>query len=86
MKDYYEILEVHPKASLDVIKKAYAVLAKKYHPDVTKVDPDVARSRMIEINEAYSVLSNSAEREAYAVSYTHLDVYKRQASSKSSKV
>lgn len=55
MKDYYEILEVHPKASLDVIKKAYAVLAKKYHPDVTKVDPDVARSRMIEINEAYSV-------------------------------
>ena len=62
MKDYYEILEVHPRASQDVIKKAYVVLAKKYHPDVTKVAANIARSRMMEINEAYSVLSNLDER------------------------
>lgn len=79
MKDYYEILEVHPKASLDVIKKAYAVLAKKYHPDVTKVDPDTARSRMIEINEAYSVLSNSAEREAYDIRLANARSYSAHA-------
>ena len=35
MKDYYAILEVHPKASQEIIKKAYLTLAKKYHPDVS---------------------------------------------------
>ena len=33
MKNYYDILEVSPKASKEVIEKAYRVLAKKYHPD-----------------------------------------------------
>ena len=31
---YYDILEVSPRASKEVIEKAYRVLAKKYHPDV----------------------------------------------------
>lgn len=79
VKDYYEILEVHPRASQDVIKKAYAVLAKKYHPDVTKVDPDIARSRMIEINEAYSVLSNPDEREAYDIRLANARSYAAHA-------
>lgn len=79
LKDYYEILEVHPRASQDVIKKAYAVLAKKYHPDVTKVDPDIARSRMIEINEAYSVLSNPDEREAYDIRLANARSYAAHA-------
>ena len=34
MKDFYRILEVDRKASIDVIEKAYKVLAKKYHPDL----------------------------------------------------
>ena len=34
MKDLYKILEVDRKASIDVIEKAYKVLAKKYHPDL----------------------------------------------------
>ena len=65
MKDYYEILEVHPKASTEVIKKAYAVLAKKYHPDVTKLEADLAQRRMAEINEAYAVLSDQKKRRQY---------------------
>ena len=33
MKNYYDLLEVTPKASKEIIEKAYKVLIKKYHPD-----------------------------------------------------
>lgn len=33
MKDLYKVLEVDRKVSIDVIEKAYKVLAKKNHPD-----------------------------------------------------
>ena len=31
---YYEVLQVMPTASPEVIQMAYKALAKKYHPDV----------------------------------------------------
>ncbi len=65
MKDYYEILEVHPKASKEVIKKAYQTLAKLYHPDETAYEKGFAHEKLTELNEAYSVLSNSERREEY---------------------
>ena len=34
MKNYYDILQVNPKASPEIIEKAYHFLAKKYHPDI----------------------------------------------------
>lgn len=64
MKDYYEILQVHPKASQEIIKKAYQTLAKKYHPDIHP-DKDKADKMMASLNEAYSVLSDSVKRQAY---------------------
>ena len=33
MIDYYDLLEVSPKASKEVISNAYKALAKKWHPD-----------------------------------------------------
>ena len=33
-KDYYAVLGIQRKATLDEIKDAYRTLAKKYHPDV----------------------------------------------------
>ena len=65
MKDYYEILEVHPKASQEVIKKAYQTLVKKYHPDVTAYENGFAHEKLTELNEAYSVLSDSERRGEY---------------------
>ena len=68
MKDYYEILEVHPKASQEVIKKAYYVLAKKYHPDSTNLEKNIANEKMQELNEAYGILSNEGKRRRYDAS------------------
>ena len=65
LKDYYEILEVHPKASQEIIKKAYQTLAKKYHPDTTDLDKNIATKKMAELNEAFSILSNEKSRNLY---------------------
>lgn len=66
MKNYYEILEVNPKASKEVIEKAYKVLAKKYHPDLyTGEKKQYAERKIKEINAAYNILSDAFLREQY---------------------
>lgn len=66
MKNYYDILEVSPKASKEVIEKAYKVLAKKYHPDLQQQEQKQnAEQKMKLINEAYEILSNDEKRKNY---------------------
>lgn len=64
MVDYYEILEVSPKASQEVIKQAYFALAKKYHPDIYP-DKGYAVKKMAILNEAYAVLHDPEKRKIY---------------------
>ena len=63
-RDYYEVLGVSKGASDDEIKKAYRVLAKKYHPDMNPGDKE-AEAKFKEANEAYAVLSDSEKRAKY---------------------
>ena len=63
-RDYYEVLGVDKSASDADIKKAYRVLAKKYHPDMNPGDAE-AEARFKEANEAYEVLSDSDKRAKY---------------------
>ena len=65
MKNYYEILEVSPNASQEVIEKAYRALAKKYHPDISTSNKAFSESRFKEIAEAYNILSNPNLRKEY---------------------
>lgn len=63
-RDYYEVLGVSRGASPEEIKKAYRRLAKKYHPDVNKDDPQ-AEQKFKEITEAYEILSDPNKRARY---------------------
>lgn len=64
-KDYYEILGVLPSAEDIVIRAAYKALAQRYHPDRSSEPKEEITRRMAEINEAYTVLSNSSKRREY---------------------
>jgi curved DNA-binding protein CbpA len=69
-KTFYELLEVAKTASEEDIKKAYFLMARRFHPD--RFDRSVAAQHKAQIDEvfdgitnAYRVLSNKEKRAAY---------------------
>jgi len=63
-RDYYEVLGVDKNADEAALKKAYRVLAKKYHPDMNPGDAE-AEKKFKEASEAYAVLSDPEKRRQY---------------------
>ena len=63
-RDYYEVLGVDKNADENAIKKAYRVLAKKYHPDANPGDAE-AEKKFKEASEAYAVLSDPQKKAQY---------------------
>ena len=63
-KDFYKVLGVSKDADEATIKKAYRKLARTWHPDQNKGNPE-AEERFKEIGEAYTVLSNPEQRQQY---------------------
>jgi DnaJ-class molecular chaperone len=62
----YDVLQVSPKASPEVIKAAYRALMEKYHPDkhgepLRQWAEEVSR----QLNAAYAVLGNPQKRSDY---------------------
>lgn len=62
-KNYYEILNVTRKSSMQEIKLSYRKLAKKYHPDTNKSVE--AETMFKDVNEAYATLTNEEKRKKY---------------------
>ena len=69
---YYEVLEVPESASPEEIRSAYRNLAQEYHPDklhhlpehLRKLRKD-AEEKFKEVDEAWKVLGNAAQRKQY---------------------
>lgn len=61
--DYYAILGVPASAEIDLIKKKYRELARKFHPDVNS-SPE-ASIKIKVINEAYHVLGDADRKSRY---------------------
>jgi molecular chaperone DnaJ len=63
-KDFYAVLGVPKDADAATIKKAYRKLAREKHPDHNPGDAQ-AEAKFKEVGEAYSVLSDTEQRQQY---------------------
>lgn len=65
--NHYDVLGVGPDATAAELRTAYRTLARRFHPDAADPTdaPDDASTRMVELNEAWSVLSDQDRRRAY---------------------
>lgn len=65
--NHYDVLEVSPEASPEVIRAAYKSLMQRYHPDRNPGDAATAE-RATRVVQAYEVLSDAGRRAAYDLS------------------
>lgn len=83
MQNYYEVLKVKKTASSAEIKKAYHVLASKYHPDKHPENQKYAEDMMKDINIAHEVLLDAESRRKYdeslELNFVNQNVYESQA-------
>jgi hypothetical protein len=63
VKDYYQIMRLHPEADARMVDQSYWHLARVYNAAVP-TDPSAA-AKLDELNEAYSVLCSPALRQEY---------------------
>lgn len=66
LKDYYEILQVSPRADRDTIERVFRYLTNRFHPDNRETGN---AERFTELVDAYEVLSCAAKRAKYDISY-----------------
>lgn len=74
---YYDVLEVSPKASIEVVRAAYKSLMQRHHPDKS-ADPVESARRAPLIAQAYAVLSDADLRKAYDKSCIQIDLQSAQ--------
>lgn len=63
MENHYSVLGLNSSASADEIRRAYRILARRYHPDLNPGQANAARFRRIA--EAYETLSDATRKATY---------------------
>jgi curved DNA-binding protein CbpA len=75
----YDVVGVHPTASLQEIKTAYRQTSKLHHPDKhvnsTAQEKKIAEKNYQRLRDAYAILSNAGDREKYDI---HLQEQQRE--------
>lgn len=66
-EDYYELLQISPSASPEVIHRVYRILAQQWHPDNQDTGDAAA---FLALNAAYQVLGDPARRAAYDAAHS----------------
>lgn len=66
MENHYETLGLKTSASLEEIRRAYRILARRYHPDLNP-DRPVAEERFKKISIAYAILSDPEKKRLYDI-------------------
>lgn len=61
--NYYEVLGINHSATADEIRRAYRILARRYHPDLNPGRPSEERFKLIAL--AYQTLSDVEKKRAY---------------------
>ena len=67
--DYYEVLQLSPRADQATIQRVFRHLAKRYHPD-NQESGDAERFK--QVMDAFEVLSDPAQRAKYDARYQDL--------------
>ncbi|RMG45238.1 MAG: hypothetical protein D6719_00510 [Candidatus Dadabacteria bacterium] len=65
MQNHYEVLGINTSATQAEIRRAYRILARRYHPDVNPGEGSGERFK--KIAEAYRVLSDEKQRKLYDI-------------------
>ena len=60
--NYYDLLQIHPRAEMETVQRVYKLFAARYHPDNLQTG-DAERFR--QIREAFEILSNAESRASY---------------------
>lgn len=63
--NYYDVLGVPHTATQEEIRRSYRAQIKFFHPDVFRESEAVAKIKTQQLNQAYSVLSDPAQRAQY---------------------
>jgi curved DNA-binding protein CbpA len=64
-RTHYQLLDLHPSASLSDIRRSYRELSKQLHPDKSRLPRAVATDQFQSLNSAYATLSNPEQRRRY---------------------
>ena len=67
--DYYEVLQISPRAELETIKRVFKLLAVRVHPD-NPTTGDAEQFRLLK--EAYETLSDPGKRQVYDLALEEL--------------